>query len=110
MSYKEIIAKNLNTAVRQSDLTNAEIAKRVGVSPGAVSNWTNATTSIDLEHLIKMCMTLNLSLDAVCNMKEDYPYRAVTTTERELLIAFRSADPKARFYANLILHFDCKYY
>jgi len=102
-TFKETIAKNLKIFIRQSGLTHVQIARSIRVSPSAISNWLTGATSIDVEHLVRICMKLNVPLDIVCGLKDDYFSRARTQGERDILAKYRAADDESRRFASIIL-------
>ena len=103
MDIRDTIRRNLAAEIRRSDLSQLDIAKKLNVSPGSVSNWLSGRNSIDLENLVKICKILRLSLDQVCGLQPISIDMPRTKMERELLTHYRLADNRARDDAITIL-------
>ncbi|MTD41621.1 helix-turn-helix domain-containing protein [Erwinia sp. CPCC 100877] len=47
----------------EQNITQTDLAKKIGVSRQTISNWENDRTLPDIDYLIKLAQTYNLSLD-----------------------------------------------
>jgi len=54
-------------------LSQEELAERLGVSRQAVSKWETGEASPDLNKLIVLSKTLDISLDTLCGLQEEFP-------------------------------------
>ena len=58
--------------IRESlELKQREIAEKTGISRGAYANLEAETANVKLKYLLVYCNTFNLSMDYVCNLKEE---------------------------------------
>lgn len=84
--------ENLRAAVKASGMTQQQIAKRVGVTQSAVSQWLRGEAVPKLSHLKALQGVLHMSLDemlgdvTILERKE----------ERELIAAYRNLTPRER--------------
>lgn len=54
---------NLRTLIDQSELSKVEIAKRMDVSPGAISQWLNGSTVPNVKVGIKLAKLFGISCE-----------------------------------------------
>ena len=85
--YKEIIASNIEAHRKSAGMSQRDLAAKIGVTSGAISNWEKGKNSIDIDTLYKVCQVLNVSLDAMCGVDEEKI--TLSSTEEELVKAFR---------------------
>ena len=52
------------------EITQTELAKRLGVTQGAVSQWENGTTNPGIELLPKLAEILNCSVDELLGIEK----------------------------------------
>lgn len=57
--YMNVFSKNLKYYMNQYELTNAELAKRLGVSAQSVSYWTTAQKAPRIDKVDAMCKMFN---------------------------------------------------
>lgn len=57
-----MIGKNIRNLRRSLNLTQTEFAKRLFVTPGAVSQWEKEVTRPDMERMLSMCKEFNVPL------------------------------------------------
>lgn len=60
---KKEICKNLKLYRRKSNLTQAEVAEKLGLSIPAVSQWEKGLTFPEFTKLYDLCKLLNISID-----------------------------------------------
>ncbi len=53
--FNLIFSNNLNRYLQKYDMTQLELAKRLGVSPASVSHWCNGKKSPRMDKVDKMC-------------------------------------------------------
>lgn len=63
MDTKEAIRQNLLRLMGESGTKNVELARAVGVSKAAVTNWLNGNNSIDVNLVPKICEFFGVSID-----------------------------------------------
>lgn len=75
--------KRIAEALEQSDLTQKEIAKRLNISEGNITNWKKGENLPSVEMLYKICLLLNESADYLLGLEDidghkestDYEFR-----------------------------------
>lgn len=86
--------ENLGSRVKelriQMDLTQAEVAAKLNVTPGYISNVENNRTAMSLRILIYYAKLLNISLDSLVG-RIDSDYRK-TALDNELLEVIQNMD------------------
>lgn len=68
---KQTLGKKINELRKQRNMTQDELAERMGVSPQAVSKWETDLSIPDLPVLISLADFFHLSLDELVREKED---------------------------------------
>ncbi|MBQ8398103.1 MAG: helix-turn-helix transcriptional regulator [Clostridia bacterium] len=94
---KLIIGDNIRKYRRVLDLTQEELAERLGVSFQTVSRWENGGTYPDIELLPVLARTFSVTLDALLGMAEEETVKAFRALLERLGAALRvkSPDPEA---------------
>lgn len=80
-------AWNLKTLRTQADLTQGELASKIGVSQKTLSSWETARTEPNIGEVIRICETLNCTMEKITGIKmhdED------DITLEEILLKLRS--------------------
>lgn len=76
--YNEIFARNLNRQMEYNEINQTELAKKLGVTPAAVSEWCRGNrTPKDLEQLYKLCGLLGCSVSELIGEPDDLPEGAI---------------------------------
>lgn len=93
----KVFAKNLRFFRVNLELTQEELAKRVGTTRNTIANYELGRAEPSFEALCVLARELGVELDQLL-MEQDYgvPYiytRQVTDQEAGLLDAYRKADP-----------------
>ena len=70
MDRLEIIQKRLRQTIQQSNLTQKEIAKRIGVSAQTISKYMKINVFPALDTLAQLCQTLDISADYILGLTE----------------------------------------
>ena len=65
----EEIQKHLREAIRYSNLSQKEIAKRLGVSPSTISKYMRLDKFPSLDTFANLCAVLDISADEVLGLK-----------------------------------------
>ena len=89
MSVKDDIRINLSELMALRGVKNVELARAVGVSKVAVTNWLNGSNSIDIERVPAICSFLGVSVDAFLSHSKA---SSTDPDEARLLSLYRMAD------------------
>ncbi len=65
----EIIKKRLSEELKNSGLTTVEIARRVGVSPEMITQYTTTKKLPKLDTFAKLCKELDLSANYILGLE-----------------------------------------
>jgi len=61
------IGKFIRTARRKQELTQRQLADRIGVKPGTISKWECGRGMPDLEAILPLCEILDISFRELMN-------------------------------------------
>lgn len=86
------ISKNIKKYRKANGMTQKDLAKMVGVSIAAVSNWETGSNSIDIDSLFKVCDALGVSISAMANA-DMQDTDQLTLLEKEIIKNYRTAAP-----------------
>ena len=86
------ISTNIKKYRKANGMTQKDLAKIVGVSIAAVSNWETGSNSIDIDSLFKVCDALGVSISAMAN-PDLQDTDQLTLLEKEIIKKYRIADP-----------------
>lgn len=89
-TLREEIASKLIYYRKRAGLTQKELAKAIGVSGAAVSNWERGTNSIDIDSLFKLCEVLNITMDDIHKQEDVQPVPELTLHEMAIITAYRN--------------------
>ena len=81
----------LKLALKRAGMTQADLARMVGVTRGAVSLWVTNRATPSLGHLLAISKGLGMTLSEILG---DDVLVAETPDERELLATLRELDPE----------------
>ena len=70
MDEVELLKSRLREELKQSGLTTIEIAKRVGVSPEMITQYTTTKKLPRLDTFMRLCRALDLSADEILGLKK----------------------------------------
>lgn len=93
---RKTIGANIKKVCALKGIRQVEIAEKLGVSPGTVSNWFKGTNSIDIENLAALCDFLGVSLDQIYGVAPLDPPVTLSQDETELLSIYRSANKEGK--------------
>ena len=93
---RRVIGENIKKVCSLKGIRQVDIAERMGVSQGTVSNWFKGTNSIDIENLAELCSFLGVSLDQIFGFDPITPDVILSPEETDLLGLFRSLNRSAR--------------
>lgn len=86
MSFRDNIGDNIKYYLDKLNMSQKDLADKVGTKPGAVSKWINKTQAPDIELMPKVCEALNISLEDLFGIKSD---TVLNNEELELLKAYK---------------------
>ncbi len=66
----QLIKQRLREEIRNSGLTTVEIARRVGVSPEMITQYTTTEKLPKLDTFAVLCKALDLSADYILGLKD----------------------------------------
>ncbi|HBT95070.1 MAG TPA: hypothetical protein DEB24_02715 [Coriobacteriia bacterium] len=92
-SLKENVTKNITTAISLSGYKKVEIARLLGVSKAAITNWTRGDNLPDIEMLAKMSKLFNIPLSAIIGSDTSH---AISAQEQSLISSFRKLNELGR--------------
>lgn len=90
---------NLKSIRKAAGLTQKEVAKRIGLSPQAVSRWENNYTEPDMATVADLCLTLGCTADDLTGHEAS----PLTREEREIVNMYRKASPEIRRVVRAVL-------
>lgn len=67
----EMIKERLKEEIKASGLTTVEIAKKIGVSPEMVTQYTTTKKLPKLDTFARLCKELDLSADYILGLKNE---------------------------------------
>ena len=93
MSVKEEIRINLKELMAANGVKNVDLARAIGVSKVAVTNWLNGNNSIDIEHVPVICDFFGVSIDDFLSHSSA---RSLDANERRLVNMYRMTDTEGK--------------
>lgn len=90
---------NLRSLRKAANLTQLEVAKRLGITEQAVSRWENNHTEPNMEYCAKLCAILGCTLDDLTG-HESQP---LSEDEWEIINQFRRASDETKEIIRTIL-------
>lgn len=104
--YKQIFARNLRDWMYARDISQREMAVKLGVSPTIVSAWCRGEKSPRMTKVDAICQILNVKRSDLMLSKEEAP--APEPTDEDIALARRIAalDPYRRQLIEAILNTD----
>ena len=82
------IGKIIRKYRKEQDMTQEEMASRLGVSTAAVNKWENDNSYPDITLLAPIARLLNISLDELLSFREDLTEKEIYQYVDELNIIF----------------------
>lgn len=84
----QTVGRRIKFYRKRSGLEQKDIARRLGITPNAVSNWENGRTRPDLSILPELCGILSITLYELYGL--DAPHAGYTEQEQQLLSDYRA--------------------
>lgn len=108
-TIKEEIASNLLFYRKRSNLTQKDLADKLGIKHNSVSAWENGANSIDVEILFKICEILDVSVNDMYGVYSRTNELAFTSVEADLIRKFRRLDERGKDTVACILDQEHSY-
>lgn len=70
MLEKEQLSKNLKAALEKQNISQAQLAEKVGTTAANISNYMRGNAFPPVDTLVEIAKALEVSLDQLCNMDE----------------------------------------
>lgn len=104
--YKQIFAQNLRDWLYKRDISQRELAAKLGVSPTIVSAWCRGEKSPRMTKVDAICKILNVRRSDLMLSKEEAP--APEPTDKDIALARKIAalDPYRRQLIETIINTD----
>lgn len=83
--------ESISRALLKAGVSQSELARRIGVTRAAVSNWVTGQTHISYGNLLKVARALNMSLEEIYGENAQL---AETKSEHELLQLAKQLEPE----------------
>lgn len=103
---KLTFAEILGDAIYRSPYNNAQVAERLGVSKGTVSNWVSGIRKPDIDTVIQICVLLDVDLYYLIGAT--LPTGELRPKEQEMLMLFQAMSPEAKQAILSIAHIIAK--
>ena len=87
---KRSIASNIRRARLNANMTQAEAAKKLGITAQAVSNFERGINNVENSLLVRMCEIYNTNMNTILGEEENPSEQPLTEGEALLLQLFRS--------------------
>jgi transcriptional regulator with XRE-family HTH domain len=104
MDINKIVAKNLVRVLEEREITQAELAEKIGVSAATVSNWCNGTKMPRMKKFDAICQVLGVNRSDL--MEEKQSQEIADAIEAQLLAICKQLNNEGKErileYANFI--------
>lgn len=100
------ISKNIVKYREKANLSQKELATRLGVTPSRVSNWEQGANSPTIEILFEVCKILNVSINDIYGV---YPEASIELSFVEIdnIKKYRSLDDHGKNMIDTVLEIEC---
>ena len=103
---KLTFAEILEDSIKRSPYNNAQVAERLGVSKGTVSNWVSGIRKPDIDMIIQICILLDV--DIYYMIGATLPSGELRQKEQEMLMLFRDMNAEEKLAILNIAHIIAK--
>ena len=93
-TIRKNIQANISKYRKKSGLSQAELAKKIGVKNSTVSSWERGANAPDIETLFSICKLFNVTVADMfgCDTVDYNDKLTVHGFEKDLVISYRKAD------------------
>lgn len=93
-NIRAVLQENLNYYIKKSQMSQKEIAEKIGVSKGAITNWLNGSNSPNMEVLANLCLLLGVKMSEMLSDKSSISDLSIN--EKKLLDNFKQLNEKGQ--------------
>lgn len=93
-NIRAVLQENLNYYIKKSQMSQKEIAEKIGVSKGAITNWLNGSNSPNMEVLANLCLLLGVKMSEMLSDKSSISDLSIN--EKKLLNNFKQLNEKGQ--------------
>ena len=110
-SIRQNIQNNITKYRKASGLSQAQLAKKIGVKNTTVSSWERGANSPDIETLFDICELFNVKVADMfgCDTIDENSNLTVYGFEKDLVISYRKADDLDKAIVKRTLKLDDVY-
>ena len=95
------IGKRLKYYREKAGLEQKQVAKYIGFTPNAISNWENSRSRPDITVIPKLCELLNTTIYELCGLEE--PMNSFTVKEKQLIEDYRGLNKGHRYTVDKLI-------
>lgn len=106
LSIKDEISKNILFYRKKNNLTQKDLAEKLGVKHNAVSSWESGTNSVDTEIIFKLCDIFDISLNDIYGVKNDS--NSIPAEHKDLIKSYSRLDPHGKEIVDATLNIEIK--
>lgn len=88
-AIREILRNNLEYYIGRSGLSQKNLAEKIGVSKGAITNWLNGSNSPNIEVLARLCQVLDVKMSDMLTRKDSVTTFSLSDHEKKVITAYR---------------------
>lgn len=89
MDSKAIVASNLKKYLKLKGKSQVSLARHLGLTKAAISNWVNGTTSPDINNITVICAYLEISINDLFGY---YDEKNLSVEEKIVLTKYRTSN------------------
>ena len=93
-NIRTVLQENLNYYIRNSQMSQKDIAEKLGVSKGAITNWLNGSNSPNMEVLANLCVLLGVKMSEMLSDRSSTS--DLSENEKKLLDNFKQLNEKGQ--------------
>lgn len=101
-TIKRNISKNITKYREASNMSQKELAKRLGVIPSRVSNWETGANCPTIDILFELCAVLDVSINDIYGVYPNSKF-VLEYQEQEIIKKYRSLDAHGKKMVNFTL-------
>lgn len=91
----------------KQDMTQQQLAARIGVRPESIGNWERGTRQPSFEYLVKLAVALDTSVDTLLgHIQNGCAAKAVDVKAEELIRKFKQLDPHGKQVVEMVCNME----
>lgn len=107
IDVKKNIATNITKYRKDINMSQKELANRLGVVPSRVSNWETGTNMMDIDALFKICDILSVSINDIYGIYPDSKIQ-LSFNEQNHIKKYRDLDSHGTEIVDMVLENEHK--